>query len=331
MFFHRAIGKVTFPIIALAFMALSVQTTWQFLNAALPHESLIYRVLGLAVFELGAFCWFSLLTSGAENVLRTIIALIMTVICVGGVATAAVYEVGSQMTDIGFKMDPAFLQWTPVCVLIGFIATLVSTLLYMAASPHVAHRFAHLNATGQEPPIGSHIERIDMLAPRQNTQQLAPRQQQLALPAPKQQAPAGIQQSHKGGIRAGIGNFFARLGAGLQNGPATYAPVATNESGADDVDEPAETADSAHDVEQEDVQEEEVVLMQSAAPTTRQTPVRKRVTSSAQATRRKAADVWGLLDIISEKMPDKTNADLARMVGCDVSTVRRWRASRGGK
>ena len=109
--FHRAIGKIGFPLIALAFVCLSIQTTWQFLNDGLPHETMMYRVLALCVFEFGSFCWFSLLTSGAENVLRTIIALVMTVVTMAGVITGATYEIGHQMQGIGFQMSPVFLSW----------------------------------------------------------------------------------------------------------------------------------------------------------------------------------------------------------------------------
>lgn len=244
MFFHRAIGKITFPLIAIAFMAISVQTTWQFLSEALPHENLLYRILGLAVFELGAFCWFSLLTAGAENVLRTLIALVMTCICVGGVATAAIFELGKQMSDIGFKEDPSFMAWVPVCVLAGFVSTGIATLLYMAASPHFAHRISHMNATGQEPPIGSHIEMLPYTRVS-SAPALTAQPQPRALPAPKQQAANQAPRAQGDGLLNRVGNWFARTFNGVQNGAPQPANEQADNEGEEDANEPVEQPDGA--------------------------------------------------------------------------------------
>lgn len=236
--FHRAIGKVMFPVLVIVFLLLSIQNTWAFLQEAMPGDTIVYKALAMVVFEGGFIGWLSLTMHGAENVLRTILAALMTLITGAGVFTAAFFEIGKQMQGIGFTLSPQFLSWVPIVVLGSFIATGATLALYMLCSPEFFARMSHMNQTGVEPPIGA---RIEMLPPRTSapnrTQIAAPRANQLALPQPTTRANTGHLQVQGGGVMNRLGNWFAQSLGGVQYDASAQEEVDEPES----IDDAVET------------------------------------------------------------------------------------------
>ncbi len=212
--FHKASGKVFFYVVTLMFFVLSVQNTWAFLAKTLPGADPKFLVCMMIVFEGGFLGWLAMLMGGAENVWRVGIAFIMLLVTGAGVFTGAYFEIGGMMhTGIGYKVDPAILAWVPTSVLIAYISTGMACVLYMLASPEFFYRMSHMNATGQAPAIGSHIE---MLPPRHVELAQHHPAGQRALPSPKQATQSGPLLVEGGSLRNRFGNWLARVAGGLQ-------------------------------------------------------------------------------------------------------------------
>lgn len=225
--FHRSVGKIMFPILVVVFLLLSIQNTWAFLQDAMPGDTLLYKALAMVVFEGGFIGWLSLTMHGAENVLRTILSGLMTLITGAGVFTAATFEIGRQMQGIGFQLSPQFMLWIPVIVLGSFIATGASCALYLLASPEFFARMSFMNATGQEPPIGT---RIEMMRPHAN--------EPLALSRPRQATPRqiGAPVAQARPARVGLLNR-------VQNWLNDRADARANEQAEEAEDQPAAQGD----------------------------------------------------------------------------------------
>src|SRR6476646_6580777 len=94
--FHRFAGKTFFYIVALLFMVLSVQNTWQFLVAILPDATPFFIGCMMIVFEAGFMGWLALLMYGADNIPRVIVSALMLLITGIGVFAGAYYELDGQ-------------------------------------------------------------------------------------------------------------------------------------------------------------------------------------------------------------------------------------------
>src|SRR5258708_1564934 len=144
--FHKFTGQIFFWLLATFFFLVSVQNTWAFLNTALPDSTPFFLGGLMFVYEGGVLGWLALLMHGTENIPRTIIAGLMLVVSVIGVATGAYFELGSQMhKGIAARIDPGFLANVPDIVIFTYLSMLVAFLLYLLASPHFAARLRTLD------------------------------------------------------------------------------------------------------------------------------------------------------------------------------------------
>lgn len=193
--FHRFGGKAFFFVLALLFLGLSIQNTWQFLATILPDATTLFIGCMMIVFEGGFLGWLALLMHGSENIPRTIIAAIMLIITGTGVGTGAYYELDGQMhQSIAVKIDPAFLSHVPDIVNGVYLATFAAIVLYILANPTFFARMRHMNQHGSAP---TNMRMIPIAPQTQITQEIAAPQSQAKAIA----APAGVRQR--------IANFIA--------------------------------------------------------------------------------------------------------------------------
>ena len=179
--FHRFGGKAFFFVLALLFLGLSVQNTWQFLVTVLPDATPFFIGCMMIVFEGGLLGWLALLMHGSENIPRTIIAALMLVVTGAGVATGAYFELDGQMhKSIAVKIDPGFLANVPNIVNGVYLATFVAIVLYILANPQFHARMKHMNTHGNAP---TNMKLIS-LAQTQVTPEIAdPQTKAIAAPA----------------------------------------------------------------------------------------------------------------------------------------------------
>ena len=134
---------------------MSLTKTWKFINEFLPPDPFWLRPSGYVFFEGGVMVWSHLLKHTTENVHRTVIAFLMTIVSLVSVLTATGYEVGKDIHSLGFTFPPIVLAWVPLCVLLVIGSQIITVLLYYFSDPEFFARLSHLNTHGTTPQMGA--------------------------------------------------------------------------------------------------------------------------------------------------------------------------------
>ena len=297
--FNRAFARIGITVLVMFTLIVSLTNTWKFINEFLPPDPFWLRLSGYVFFEGGVIVWSHLLKHTTENVHRTIIAFLMTIVSLVSVLTATGYEVGKDVHSLGFTLPPIVLAWVPLCVLLVIGSQIITVLLYYFSDPEFFARLSHLNTHGTTPHVG--VVRVQ----QQNTVNAAH--------YPPQQG--GIFNK----LLRGIAGTLQAFGEQLDN----KSLIAQKSSISDGISEGVSGDENDEDNDELEGEEEGTEtpanFSQSRASMPRNNARMKR------AKYRTYEQSFESLAMFVERYPNITDADLAEKVGCSVNTVRRWR------
>lgn len=311
--FHRFSGKTFIFVIGIVFALLSLQNTWDFLTKSLPGAQPQFLFCMMIVFEGGVFGWLALLTHGAGNVPRVVISAIMLTICAAAVGIAAFFMLGNMLgAGLGYKIPPAVLQWVPTITIGAYLATGAALILWLLANPEFHARMSHINTHGTAP---ANLRVVSLAgSDRSNGKQIAGAQTPLQIAAPAQPV-------------ASAGGWFKNAwrvlrGEAPQAGAEADVIDATNDQTKDD-------SLSSYADQGGAVPEMAEATYETVARTRTSTPHKRPVNRSQSAsTGKRAAVSIEVLEMLDDRYPDVSDAELARKAGCSPATVNRFRRSR---
>lgn len=150
--FRRGGSKIGFFLLILFTLIVSFTNTWKFVNDFLPTDPPWLRPGAFVFFEGGLILWAQYLKHDSENIYRTLIAGVMTVVSLLAVLTATGYEVALDVHSLGFKLDPTITAWVPLSILLVMLGQTLALVLHHFADEKFFARIKHLDETGKTPP-----------------------------------------------------------------------------------------------------------------------------------------------------------------------------------